>query len=125
MLLGALLDMDEPPTAVLATTDLVASACSTWPTAGGGRFQTSCRWSGYDDILIAAHTVPALTTLRMPIAEIVAEGVQTAIELARDPTEPRAPRLRPFEPTLIVRQSTAPPRADSESPELSPGVALG
>ena len=26
---------------------------------------------GFDDILIAAHTVPALTTLRMPITEMV------------------------------------------------------
>ena len=44
---------------------------------------------GFDDILLASHTVPALTTLRMPTAEIVAEGVRLAIELARDPTAPR------------------------------------
>ena len=63
---------------------------------------------GFDDLLLAAHTVPALTTLRMPIAEIVGEGVRQAIELARDPSS-REPRVTMFEPTLVVRESTAPP----------------
>ncbi len=39
---------------------------------------------GFDDILLASHTVPALTTLRMPTAEIIAEGLQLAIDRARD-----------------------------------------
>jgi DNA-binding LacI/PurR family transcriptional regulator len=66
--------------------------------------------TGFDDILIAAHTVPALTTIRMPIAEIVGEGVRLAIELARDPTASRAPRVTRFEPSLVVRRSTAMPK---------------
>jgi DNA-binding LacI/PurR family transcriptional regulator len=123
--LAALLDMDEPPTAVMATTDLVAVGLLHLAYSRGRTIPDELSVVGYDDILIAAHTVPALTTLRMPIAEIVGEGVQTAIDLARDPTEPRTPRLRTFEPTLIVRQSTAPPRADAQSQELAPGVALG
>jgi DNA-binding LacI/PurR family transcriptional regulator len=64
---------------------------------------------GFDDLLLAAHTVPALTTLRMPIAEIVGESVELAITLARDPSASREPRRTVFEPTLVVRQSTAPP----------------
>ena len=67
---------------------------------------------GYDDLPIAAHTVPALTTLRMPIAEMVGGAVRLAIELARDRDASRAPRLEVFEPELIVRESTAPPPAD-------------
>ena len=47
---------------------------------------------GFDDLLLAAHTVPALTTLRMPIAEIVSESVELAIALARDPAASREPR---------------------------------
>ena len=54
--------------------------------------------------------MPALTTLRMPIAEMVREAVGTAIELARDPGAPPAePAKVVFEPTLVVRESTAPP----------------
>jgi DNA-binding LacI/PurR family transcriptional regulator len=65
---------------------------------------------GFDDILIAA-TVRALRTLRMPIAEMVNEGVELAIQLAREPSASREPRIKVFEPSLVVRQSTAPPAA--------------
>jgi DNA-binding LacI/PurR family transcriptional regulator len=65
---------------------------------------------GFDDILLASHTVPALTTLRMPTAEIVSEGVELAIALARDASRPRQPAVKVFAPSLIIRQSTAPPR---------------
>lgn len=64
---------------------------------------------GFDDLLLAAHTVPALTTLRMPMAEIVAEGVKLVVELARDPSASRDPRVTVFEPSLIIRQSTTSP----------------
>jgi DNA-binding LacI/PurR family transcriptional regulator len=64
---------------------------------------------GYDDILIASHTVPALTTLRMPIAEIVNHAVARAVALARDPAAARKPSLDIFPPELIIRESTARP----------------
>ena len=64
---------------------------------------------GFDDILIASHTVPALTTLRMPIAEIISHAVALAIALARDPGAGRGPSLEVFKPALIVRDSAAPP----------------
>ena len=66
---------------------------------------------GFDDILLASHTVPALTTLRMPTADIVAEGVRLAMEFARDPAASRSAGVTVMAPTLIVRQSTAPPPA--------------
>ena len=123
--LEALLDLDDPPTAVMATTDLVAVGILHLAHSRGRTIPDELSVVGYDDILIAAHTVPALTTLRMPIPEIVGEGVQTAIDLARDPSAPRTPRLRTFEPTLIVRRSTAPPRIGEARRELAPGVTLG
>jgi DNA-binding LacI/PurR family transcriptional regulator len=64
---------------------------------------------GFDDILIASHTVPALTTLRMPISEIVRHAVAKAVALARDPEAAARPSLDVFPPVLIVRESTAPP----------------
>ena len=56
---------------------------------------------GFDDILLASHTVPALTTLRMPTAEIVAQGVQLAIEFARDARPAR--RRRQGDPAVTHR----------------------
>ena len=85
------------------------SASSTRRTALARTIPDELSVVGFDDILIAAHTVPALTTLRMPIAEIVGAGVELAIELARDPSASREPRITVYEPTLVVRQSTAPP----------------
>jgi DNA-binding LacI/PurR family transcriptional regulator len=61
---------------------------------------------GFDYILIAAHTVPALTTLRMPISEIVAHAVAKAVALARGSGAAHVPALELFKPTLIVRDST-------------------
>jgi Periplasmic binding protein-like domain len=71
---------------------------------------------GWDDLTIAAYTVPGLTTLRMPTREIVAEGVRIAVELARDATASREPRVKLYEPTLIIRESTAPPGELAEPP---------
>ena len=108
--LRALLELGEPPSAVLATTDLVAVGILHAAYSLGRTVPDDLSVVGYDDILIAAHTVPALTTVRMPIVEIVGEGVGLAIELARDTTASREPRVVRFEPSLVVRQSTAPPK---------------
>jgi DNA-binding LacI/PurR family transcriptional regulator len=108
--LRALLDLPDVPTAVLATTDLVAVGVLHAAYSLGRTVPSELSVVGFDDILIAAHTVPALTTVRMPIDEIVGEGVKLAIELARDPTASRQPRVTQFKPSLVVRQSTAPPK---------------
>jgi DNA-binding LacI/PurR family transcriptional regulator len=108
--LRALLDLADPPTAVMATTDLVAVGILHAAYSLGRTVPDDLSVVGYDDILIAAHTVPALTTIRMPIADIVGKGVGLAIELARDTSVSREPRVVRFEPSLVVRQSTAPPK---------------
>ncbi len=109
--LRAVLELDDQPTAVVTSTDLVA--VGVLHAAYNMRCVVPDELSvvGFDDLLLAAHTVPALTTLRMPIAEIVGESVELAIALARDPTASREPRRTVFEPTLVVRQSTARPSA--------------
>ncbi len=112
--LRLLLALPEPPTAIIATTDLVAVGVLHAAYGLGRIVPRDLSVVGYDDILIAAHTVPALTTIRMPIAEIVGQGVKLAIELARDTTASREPRVTRFEPTIVVRQSTAPPRTRAD-----------
>jgi len=110
--LNALLALPEPPTAVVTSTDLVAVGVLHAAYSLGRIVPDQLSVVGFDDLLLAAHTVPALTTVRMPIAEIVRESVELAIALARDPAASRAPRVRVYEPTLVIRQSTAPPAAD-------------
>ncbi len=106
--LRALFELPEPPTAVCTSTDLVAIGVLHAAHVIGADVPGRLSVVGFDDILIAAHTVPALTTLRMPIAAMVREAVGTAIRLAREPVSPpAAPTKVVFEPTLVVRESTA------------------
>ncbi|HEX5013265.1 MAG TPA: LacI family DNA-binding transcriptional regulator [Candidatus Limnocylindrales bacterium] len=107
--LRALLALPQAPTAVVTSTDTLAVGALHAAYSRGVVVPTDLSVLGFDDILLASHTVPALTTLRMPIGEIVAEGVRLAIELARDPSARRRPGVRVMAPSLIVRQSTAPP----------------
>ena len=65
---------------------------------------------GYDDLMIAAYTIPGLTTLRMPTSEIVSHAVRTAVELVDDRAASESPTRTVFEPRLIVRASTGPSR---------------
>jgi DNA-binding LacI/PurR family transcriptional regulator len=112
--LRRLLELPEPPTAVATSTDLVAVGVLHAAHSLGATVPDRLSVVGYDDILIASHTVPALTTLRMPISEIVSHAVAHAIALARDPNAVREPSLEVFKPTLIVRDSTAPPATDRD-----------
>src|SRR5262249_6487659 len=105
----ALLAHAEPPTAIMTSTDTLAVGVLHAPYRRGVLVPRDLSVIGFDAILLASHTVPALTTLHMPVPEIVEEGVRLAIEFARDPTVPRAPTVILRPPSLIVRQSTAVP----------------
>ncbi len=107
--LHALLDLAEPPTAIMTSTDTLAVGVLHAAYSVGRVVPDTLSVVGFDDILLASHTVPALTTLRMPTAEIVAEGVRLAIDHARDGAGTRPPEVTVIQPSLIVRQSTAPP----------------
>jgi DNA-binding LacI/PurR family transcriptional regulator len=110
--LRLLADMPQPPTAVVTSTDVVAIGVLHAAHSLGVTVPDRLSVVGFDDILIAAHTVPALTTLRMPISEIVGHAVAQAVGLARDGEDgARGASLTVFEPTLIIRDSTAPPAA--------------
>ncbi|GAA4698263.1 LacI family DNA-binding transcriptional regulator [Phytohabitans rumicis] len=105
-----LLALAEPPTAVATATDLVAIGVLHAAHAQGATVPDRLSVVGFDDILIASHTVPALTTLRMPIKEIIRYALGRAVTLAREPDAERGPSLEVFAPELIVRESTKPLR---------------
>ena len=86
--LDALLELDDPPTALVTSTDLVAIGVLHAAYSRGRIVPRELSVVGFDDIPIAAHTAPALTTLRMPITEMVREGVRQAVGFAQDPTAP-------------------------------------
>jgi len=105
----ALFALDEPPTAIMTSTDTLAVGVLHAAYLTGRTVPRDLSVVGFDDILLASHTVPALTTLRMPLAEIVRAGVDIAVDLAKNGRRDGEARVEIIEPSLIVRQSTAPP----------------
>jgi DNA-binding LacI/PurR family transcriptional regulator len=103
-----LLDRDDPPTAIVYASDLMAIAGIAVARERGLRVPDDLSVVGYDDIILAQHIDPPLTTIRQ---DPVAAGRITAARLlaalnGMDPDEAWSPP----EPALIVRGSTAPPR---------------
>jgi DNA-binding LacI/PurR family transcriptional regulator len=119
--LAALLELGERPTALITSTDLVAVGVLHAAYSRKCVVPDELSVVGYDDIPIAAHTVPALTTLRMPIPEVTGEGVRLAIQFARDASLEQEANRTVFEPTLTVRQSTAAPA--TSTPTATPRVS--
>ena len=105
--LAAMLELPEPPTAVIASTDVLAIGVLHEAHERGIRVPEDLSVTGFDDIPLAAFTVPALTTVRMPVREMVA----TAVRIVIDEDRALARTTPPLEPALVVRASTQPFRA--------------
>jgi DNA-binding LacI/PurR family transcriptional regulator len=107
--LTRLLEQAPRPTAIFVATDLLAMGVLHAAYAHGIVVPDELSVIAFDDIALARSTVPALTTVRMPLEEIAAAGVELAIGAAsREATEgAELPRIV-FQPKLIVRGSTAP-----------------
>jgi LacI family transcriptional regulator len=54
--------------------------------------------TGFDDIEAARQFIPALTTIRQPIAAMAAAAVEAVVQK-------KSPAALSFDPELIVRQS--------------------
>ncbi len=106
--LGRLLDRPRPPTAVVASTDVLALGALHRAYERGLRVPDDLSVTGFDDIPFAAASIPALTTVRMPVREMVATALRVVFDLPgdADPGQPVHPLLVP---SLVVRGSTAPP----------------
>jgi DNA-binding LacI/PurR family transcriptional regulator len=118
--LSMLLRLAQQPTAIVAATDTLAFGLIHAAYAHGIGVPKDLSIVGFDDIPLAAGTVPALTTLRMPITEMVAAGVELAVgDAGWLPGDPQPPPRVVFQPKLIVRGSTA--RVAPEASVAEPG----
>jgi len=111
----ALMRLDPPPTAIVASTDVLALGVLHGAAELGLHVPADVSVVGFDDLpLIAAYLVPALTTIRMPTADMACAALEIAVNAVGVPSEERAAERRVFRPTLIVRASTAPPPSDPD-----------
>jgi LacI family transcriptional regulator len=105
--MARLLELDEPPTAVVTASDLMALGAIRAVAEAGLSVPHDVSIVGFDDIQLAGHVNPPLTTLRQDKAGLGAEAGRALIALIDGKTDlPEAVTL-PVE--LIVRGSTAAP----------------
>lgn len=103
--LERLLALPEPPTAVVASTDVLALGLLHAAYEHDLRVPDQLSITGFDDIPLVPFTVPALTTVRMPVREMVEQAVTMALD---DPEHARELASPVLQPALVVRASTGP-----------------
>jgi DNA-binding LacI/PurR family transcriptional regulator len=113
----ALLDLRERPTAIVFANDLMAVAGMGVALGAGLAVPDDLSIVGFDDIPLAAHVVPALTTVRQDAqawGRAAAEAL-LALTAAGDACGQREPvgdvRLDPSQ--LVIRSSTTSPRGST------------
>jgi LacI family transcriptional regulator len=116
---NALLAASERPDAVFAANDMMALGCLFGLVQGGLRVPDDIAVTGFDDIPLARYVHPALTTMRVNIAELGARAArmllarlnpEPAADAAQAPGEHSNPlekprQSEPLRPELIVRES--------------------
>ena len=107
-----LLALAEPPTAIVAASDLMAVGALRAAAASGLRVPDDLSVVGFDDIMLAAHLQPGLTTLRQNKAGLGAAAARALLDRIALRADPPPVVTLPVE--LVVRGSTAPPRATGD-----------
>lgn len=114
--LDAWMSMPEPPTAVFCASDRLAVTLISAAAARGIKVPDDLSVVGFDDVPMARHSTPPLTTISTPLDRIAAIAVETAVELIGRKNGPEATmedeskRLKIVDSELVIRLSTAPPR---------------
>lgn len=103
-----LLDQDSDVTAVIALNDDMAIGVLSVLRSRGIPVPTQVSVTGFDDVAVAQELSPSLTTVRLPMMEFG----ETAVALALMPPSNRR-RRRTTDHTLVVRDSTGPPPAQT------------
>jgi LacI family transcriptional regulator len=98
-----LLELAEPPTAIIGGIDLIAIGCMVEAQARSLSVPGDLSIVGIDDVDMAAHVSPSLTTVHVPTALIGAQAAKTIVAWLRNQEVDKAVCL-PVE--LIVRRSS-------------------
>ena len=104
-----ILETPPYPTAILCTNDYLAAGAIVEARARGVAVPQEISIAGFDDIELAAHLDPPLTTVRVPDLEMGERAAQNIVTLLRGEA---APPSFEIEAPLIVRGSTGPPQSD-------------
>lgn len=99
-----LLQLKNPPTAIIASNDLMAFGVMDAARTAGLMIGRDISIIGFDDIYMASQSYPPLTTVRQPLAEMGEVALDTLLMLLEERKVLNLQRELPTE--LIVREST-------------------
>jgi len=105
---STLLKLENPPTAIFASNDVMAMGAMDAIRTRGLRIPEDVSILGFDDIPQAAMVRPALTTVRQPLEEMGRLATQMLIDQLKNPDKEIGRVELPTQ--LIVRDSTLSPR---------------
>ncbi len=97
------------PTAIVAGNDLMAIGAMRAAREHGLNVGQDVSLVGFDDITLAEHAHPPLTTIRQPIYEIGRRVCRMLIEILSGVPLEQAGCQVLFEPELVIRDSSGPP----------------
>jgi DNA-binding LacI/PurR family transcriptional regulator len=109
--LEELMALPQRPTAIVASTDVLAIGALHAACHMGLDVPGEISIVGFDDLPMAEYTTPALTTVRMPMAEMAAAGVKAAVDEGEDR---EATTVQILKPTVVVRESSGPARVAAD-----------
>jgi DNA-binding LacI/PurR family transcriptional regulator len=108
-----LLDLPDPPTAIVYANDLMAIAGSAVAAGRGVDVPGDLSITGFDDAEVTAHVRPPLTTVR---TDAFAWGRAAAVRLTSLIAGNDAPEITLPSPRVVIRDSTAVPRPTRSRP---------
>ena len=100
----SLLTMDDPPTAIIASNDVMAFGVMDAVKASGLTVGQDISIIGFDDTFMASQVYPPLTSVRQPLANMGETALEMLVTLLQGRTVLNPRRELPTE--LIIRQST-------------------
>lgn len=106
-------------TAVFCATDDLAFGASRALTEAGLEIPRDVSLVGFDDYGVSEFVRPPLTTVRQPLKRMGETAVEEVLRLAAEGADQPRPLRRIFAPELVIRQSTAPPRAGQKTNQMT------
>jgi LacI family transcriptional regulator len=100
---GELLDLPEPPTAIIACNDLMAFGVMSAAQDRGLVVGKDVSVTGFDDIPMSEYSFPPLTTVHQPVYQIGGMVCEMLVKVIQDEIEEKQQVL--LQPKLVIRQS--------------------
>ena len=101
-----LLRLPSPPTAIFAANDMSAIGAMSAIRDSGRTVPDDISIVGFDDVSVAEHVHPQLTTIRQPLAQMARSAVNTLMAMISGIDPPASRIVLPAD--LVIRESTIP-----------------